>query len=73
MAKKAMKAMGGTCPTEGKCPCWFSWAVLGVGILYLLSDLFPMTMFGWFGATFSWWTVAFVLMGLKCVCKQMCK
>ncbi|MEK6867636.1 MAG: hypothetical protein AABX98_02320 [Nanoarchaeota archaeon] len=68
MAKK--KEMMGACPTEKSCPCWFSWAVLVVGVLYLLGDL---GIFTWFGATFSWWTVVFVLVGLKCVCKSLCK
>ncbi len=69
MAKKKMAEM---CDTKacGGCPCWFSWAVLVVGILYLLADL---GIFTWFGATFSWWTVAFLLVGLNKVCKSMCK
>jgi len=64
--RKAAKSMmgGGMCKPCG--PCWMSWVVLVVGVLYLLGDL---GLFTWFSNTFSWWTVAFVLIGLKKVCK----
>ncbi len=69
MAKrKAAKAMVcGDMPCPG-CPVWFNWAVLVVGVLYLLGDL---GLFPWFSNVFSWWTVGFVLVGLKLVCKNM--
>lgn len=68
MAKRKAKAMGCgdmLCPV---CPAWFNWAVLVVGVLYLLGDL---GLFTWFSDVFSWWTVVFVLAGLKLVCKNM--
>ncbi len=40
-------------------PGWFSWVVLIVGILYLLSD---MGTISWWN--YSWYTVVFVLWGL---------
>ncbi|MBI5072420.1 hypothetical protein HZA99_01235 [Candidatus Woesearchaeota archaeon] len=68
MAKKKMN--GEMCESKscGSCPCWFSWAILVIGVLYLLGDLGIWT---WFAATFSWWTVVFLLIGLKKVCKNM--
>lgn len=66
MAKrKAMICGDMPCPV---CPAWFNWAVLVVGVLYLLGDL---GLFTWFSDVFSWWTVVFVLAGLKLVCKNM--
>lgn len=63
--KAAMGNGGAVCPV---CPAWFSWAVLLAGVLYLLGDL---GLFTWFSDVFSWWTVVFVLAGLKLVCKNM--
>ena len=40
------------------CPAWLAWVTLIIGILYLLADL---AVFNW---GISWWTAAFVLMGL---------
>lgn len=68
MAKKKMNEEMCESKSCGGCPCWFSWAVLVIGVLYLLGDLRIWT---WFAATFSWWTVAFLLVGLKKVCKGM--
>jgi hypothetical protein len=59
----AVKMAGKTC---GPCPGWCGWLVLAIGVLYLLGDL---GLFTWFSSTFSWWTVAFLLLGLKKVCK----
>lgn len=50
MAKKAMN-MG--------CAPWFAWLVLIVGVLYLLADLGTFTMM------LNWYTVAFLLLGIK--------
>ena len=45
-----------------KCPAWCAWIVLIIGIIYLLQDL---NVWNWW--PFNWWTVLFVLMGLKFV------
>lgn len=42
-------------------PVWFNWVVLIVGVLYLLADLGVWTQW----AAISWYTAAFVLLGLK--------
>ena len=52
--------------TCGPCPSWCNWTILAVGVLYLLGDLGIFTVFS---DIFSWWTVAFLLVGLKKVCK----
>jgi len=52
--------------TCGPCPSWCNWVILLVGVLYLLGDLGIFTPFS---QTFSWWTIAFLLVGLKKVCK----
>ena len=43
------------------CPNWVAWVTLVAGVLYLLADL------GVFNWGISWWTAAFVLMGLCAV------
>jgi hypothetical protein len=48
-----MKGSGCDCTTMG-------WVMLVVGILYLLSDLGAVS---WWN--FSWYTVLFILMGIK--------
>ena len=40
------------------CPGWLAWITLIAGVLYLLADL------GVFNWGISWWTAAFVLLGL---------
>jgi len=39
-------------------PGWLSWVILISGVLYLLADL------GIFNWGISWWTAAFVFLGL---------
>jgi hypothetical protein len=69
MAKKKEMCATGCC---GKCNCMrvLGWVMLVIGVLYLLSDL---GLFTWFGATFSWFTVVFILAGLKLLCWSMKK
>lgn len=38
---------------------WFAWLVLIVGVLYLLADL------GTFAMNLNWWTLLFLLGGIK--------
>mgnify|MGYP001572943805 CR=1 FL=1 len=42
----------------------FGWLVLIIGVLYLLGDLNVISLLGWL----NWWTVAFVFIGLSCLC-----
>ncbi|MBW3003132.1 hypothetical protein KY337_01090 [Candidatus Woesearchaeota archaeon] len=38
---------------------WFAWLVLIIGVLYLLGDL------GTFAMSLEWYTLAFLLLGIK--------
>ncbi len=69
--KKEVCSTNGSCSTKSCCCMkWAGWVMLVVGILYLLSDL---GIFTWFGATFSWFTIVFLVVGLKMVCGNICK
>lgn len=46
------------------CPAWVAWVTLIAGILYLLADL---AVFNW---GISWYTTAFVLIGLCLVANK---
>jgi hypothetical protein len=70
--KKEVCSSSSGCGHGMHCGCmkWVGWTMLIVGVLYLLSDL---NIFSWFGSTFSWFTIVFILIGLKMVCMNMCK
>ncbi|MBS3176038.1 hypothetical protein J4457_02265 [Candidatus Woesearchaeota archaeon] len=62
---KMMKSEGQTCPSCSSNMCmWCGVLVLVIGILYLLQDMGRIT---WW--TYNWYTVAFILLGVK---KIMC-
>ena len=62
MAIKSMAMKGDTCDCQHH--RWFGWIALIVGVLYLLQDLNVIVLLGWL----NWWTAAFVLIGLGCLC-----
>lgn len=63
MAKKKMM-MSCDCG----CATWLKWLVLLFGVLYLLGDLGMMPWFAPGGTqVINWWTLAFLLLGLKWV------
>lgn len=60
-----------TCSTGSCCASskmWTGVILLVIGILYLLQD---MGTIRWW--TYSWWTVAFLIMGLKKLCWSCCR
>ncbi len=48
-----------------KMPMWLSWIVLIIGILYLIKDILAWD-YWW---SLSWWTVAFIIVGLTGIIK----
>ncbi|MBW2996998.1 hypothetical protein KY349_01515 [Candidatus Woesearchaeota archaeon] len=61
MAKKEACGDSGCCPMTG---CiWCGLIVLALGVLFLLRDLNV-----WNFWNIQWWTAAFLLMGLGCLC-----
>ncbi|MBS3128983.1 hypothetical protein J4410_07620 [Candidatus Woesearchaeota archaeon] len=72
MAKtKSSDMASGTCPTSGcpkQCKMFCGAVLLLVGILYLLQENGSIS---WW--TYNWWTVVFILFGLKkIVCSMKC-
>ena len=51
------------CKSSCCCACW-GWIVLILGVIYLLQDLGALARWG-LNWPLEWWTVAFVLVGLK--------
>ncbi len=67
MAKKMEMPMG-MHMMHGKCCQWFGWLILLIGVWFLLTDL--GILHDW---NVNWWTVVFLLMGIKMVAHQLMK
>lgn len=64
MAKKRVKKASKPMAKKEECPTWFNWAVLIVGVLFVLKSFNVDYTFG-----LDMWAVLITLLGLKWVSK----